>query len=99
MCEKVPASQNCPSNTYRWAGEYNGASCYGYLSINWGQTLGGYSAPANCILLYDVKSQAGFTNQYAPGVGTAAQITWIRVSATSTMAERTWPSWTGTTSG
>ncbi|MCE5241462.1 DUF1559 domain-containing protein [bacterium] len=65
---------NCPSNSYRWAGEYNGASCYGYLSINWGpKSLGNYTQPANTLVFYDVRSAGGFTNQYAPGVGTVAQ--------------------------
>ena len=63
---------NCAANTYRWAGEYNGASCYGYLNINWGQPLASYTQPANTLVMYDVRSAGGFTNQYAPGIGLAS---------------------------
>jgi prepilin-type N-terminal cleavage/methylation domain-containing protein/prepilin-type processing-associated H-X9-DG protein len=68
---------NCPSNSYRWMGEYNGASCYGYSSqcgTNPPRSLGYFNTPANCIMLYDVKSTVAgavpvFTNQYAPALG------------------------------
>jgi len=65
---------NCPSNSYRWVGEYNGASCYGYLSINWAVALGTYTQPASTIVFYDVRSAGGFGNQYAPGVGTVGAV-------------------------
>ena len=65
--------QNCPSNSYRWDGAYTGASSYGYLSINWGIPLANYTKPSETFVMYDVRSAGGFTNQYAPGVGTAAQ--------------------------
>lgn len=64
---------NCPSNSYAWTGNYTGSSCYGYLSINSGTALGNYTHPAETFVMYDVRSAGGFTNQYAPGVGTAAQ--------------------------
>ena len=64
--------QNCPSNTYKWDGSYTGSSCYGYVSPNWGQALASYTHPASTFVFYDVMSNAGFTNQYAPGVGTVA---------------------------
>lgn len=61
---------NCPSNSFRWAGTYTGASSYGYLSINSGVAMASYTQPSNTLVLYDVMSAGGFTNQYAPGVGT-----------------------------
>ncbi len=61
---------NCPSNSYKWTGEYNGASCYGYLNINMGVALASYTKPAETLCMYDVRSAGGFTNQYYPGIGT-----------------------------
>jgi prepilin-type N-terminal cleavage/methylation domain-containing protein/prepilin-type processing-associated H-X9-DG protein len=63
---------NCPSNSYRWRGQYDGNSCYGYCSNAAAKALGTCAAPANTIIMYDVKVQCGFSNLYAPGVGTAA---------------------------
>ncbi len=62
----------CPSNSFVWNGTYTGSSCYGYLSICSGAALSTFTKPAETIALYDVRSACGFTNQYAPGVGTAA---------------------------
>lgn len=68
----------CPSNSYRWAGDYTGSSCYGYCSIAAAKALGTCASPATTLVLYDVKSAPGavppFSNHYAPGVGSAADV-------------------------
>jgi prepilin-type N-terminal cleavage/methylation domain-containing protein/prepilin-type processing-associated H-X9-DG protein len=62
---------NCPSNGFAWRGGATIASCYGYLSINWGVSLSAYTQPANTIVMYDVRAAGRFTDLHAPGEGNA----------------------------
>jgi len=63
---------NCPSHSVRWSGNYTGTMSYGYTSTCWGYALADYKHPATTLMMYDVMANAGFTNLYAPGAGTAA---------------------------
>jgi len=60
---------DCPSTSYKWSGNYTGTMDFGYLNICSGRALGDFTHPATTLMLYDVQAQAGFTNLYAPGVG------------------------------
>ncbi len=67
-CAIYPYAKNmqlfqCPSNSYRWNGNYTGRMCYGYnLQIS-GRALATLTAPAETAVLADVYEDPGASSQ------------------------------------